>query len=569
MTSCLAAAVTIGCMAVRTTTYSPVMASARPATIWLDGGAGNDTLRGGRGNDTLLGGLGRDVLEGGAGNDTYYFHQGDDTGVGVTVVNDQEELNTLVFSGTALSDMALSGSGTQWSLRYSATDWLQLNGFFKVLIGNQLLTLSDLQRLVNPLDDTPPAPPPPQGTMANDRLNGTDVSEILHGLDGDDTLQGNRSNDLNIGGPGNDTYRFNIGDGQDQIDNRAADFAASQDTLALGEGIALESLWLQREGDDLIVRLGDNDRVTVLQHFKADNSGRLDRIVLADGTELLPDQIRLMSDPVNQAGAGNDTLIGTDNNDMLAGLSGDDRIEGLAGDDHLNGGSGADTLIGGQGHDTYVIDNAGDVVIEQQYEGTDTVISSISYTLGEQVENLTLTAAEATHGSGNLLANQLKGNSADNTLNGFQGNDELQGYAGNDLLDGGLGDDRLYGGDGNDVVRGGTGRDQMEGGLGDDTYHFREGDDWGVTSFVHDTGGNNVVVLEGIKLADVQISSYYGGQNCTLDYSDHDRVNLGGSGQFTILIEGTAYTMAQLYATNAPVYGQPPVYTTINGTERR
>ena len=59
----------------------------------------------------------------------------------------------------------------------------------------------------------------------------------------------------------------------------------------------------------------------------------------------------------------------------------------------LDGGAGADTLVGGTGNDTYVVDNAGDVVTEGAGAGTDTVQSSVTFTLGANVENLTLTGA--------------------------------------------------------------------------------------------------------------------------------------------------------------------------------
>jgi Ca2+-binding RTX toxin-like protein len=93
------------------------------------------------------------------------------------------------------------------------------------------------------------------------------------------------------------------------------------------------------------------------------------------------------------------------------------------------------------GNDTYVVNASGDVVTEASGAGTDTVQSSISYTLGANVERLTLLGSAAINGSGNSLSNVLSGNAAANRLSGGTGNDTINGGGGNDTMIGGAGND--------------------------------------------------------------------------------------------------------------------------------
>ena len=123
-------------------------------------------------------------------------------------------------------------------------------------------------------------------------------------------------------------------------------------------------------------------------------------------------------------GLGQDTLIGN-------GLSND-----------LNGGAGADVMIGGGGEDIYWVDNAGDMVIETAQGGADVVISSVSYTLSENVESLTLSnGAGDINAIGNELDNSLFGNDGSNLLSGDAGDDRLYAMGGGDTLVGGAGAD--------------------------------------------------------------------------------------------------------------------------------
>jgi Ca2+-binding RTX toxin-like protein len=108
-------------------------------------------------------------------------------------------------------------------------------------------------------------------------------------------------------------------------------------------------------------------------------------------------------------------------------------------------------MIGGTGNDKYVVDSLADVLIEALGEGIDTVRASVSLTLGDNLDYLTLLGAAALDGTGNGLVNVMVGNSAANALTGLGGNDNLAGLGGADILAGGAGRDRLNGGTGADA----------------------------------------------------------------------------------------------------------------------
>lgn len=250
------------------------------------------------------------------------------------------------------------------------------------------------------------------GATGNDTLSGAGGNDVLVGLAGNDTLDGGEGNDTLFGGEGDDVLTGGAG-----VDTASYSDAAAGVTVNLG-----------------------------------------------------------LTGP-QATGAGSDTLSEIENltgsafNDVLTGNAGANLILGGAGGDRLDGGAGADGLTGGAGDDTYVVDDAGDVITELGGEGTDTVESSISYTLGAELENLVLTGTAA-NGTGNDLDNSVIGNDLDNLLRGYAGNDSLIGNGGNDTLLGGTGTDSLVGGVGNDRLDGGAdgAADTLKGGTGDDIY---------------------------------------------------------------------------------------------------
>ncbi|WP_223879376.1 calcium-binding protein [Chitinimonas arctica] len=326
---------------------------------------GNDTLTGYAGNDTLVGGDGNDTLNGMAGDDQ--------------------------LSGNSGADNLQGGDG---------------NDTAEGGVGADLL----------------------YGGSGNDVLRGNEHNDNLQGDAGNDTLEGGSGNDHLNGGAGADTYRFDIGGGQDVIGNHDSDaFGTQIDTLRMGEGISPAGVTLTRGGDSLFVSVnGSDDRVEVQSYFNQDGGGSyvLDKIAFADGTSW---DIATVKRMVLLSTDGNDTLAGYSGNDTIAGGDGNDGINGMAGDDQLDGGVGADTLQGGEGNDA-----------EQGGAGADMLYGGIGNDL--------------------LLGNEH--------------NDNLQGDAGNDTLDGGSGNDNLNGGAGADTYRFGLG-------AGQDTVNNHDSDAFG------------------------------------------------------------------------------------------
>jgi len=267
------------------------------------------------------------------------------------------------------------------------------------------------------------------GTGGNDVLSGGTGNDQLFGLAGNDTLNGLAGSDLLDGGTGADTMRGGLGNDTYVVDNSG----------------------------DVVTENANEGTDTVQSSLTYTLGTNIENLSLAGATAI--------------NGTGN----ALDN--VLIGNSGNNTLTGGAGNDRLDGGAGNDTMGGGTGNDTYIVTQAGDVVIENLNEGTDTVEGSLSYSLGANVENLMLTGTANLAGTGNSLNNILIGNSGNNGLDAGSGNDTVDGGAGNDTIHGGSGDDTEIGGLGDDVLSGGSGSDVLDGGDGTDTLDGGSGDD--------------------------------------------------------------------------------------------
>ncbi|MBX9845800.1 MAG: hypothetical protein K2Z80_28750 [Xanthobacteraceae bacterium] len=239
------------------------------------------------------------------------------------------------------------------------------------------------------------------GTDGVDTATWTETAVSLDAGAGNDSITTGSYNDVLRGGDGNDT--LNAGGGDDVLAG-----GAGNDVLNGGSGM------------DTASYQGATAGVTVDLAISAAQ---------------------------NTQGAGTDTLSNIENltgslfDDQLNGSSGANVLTGLGGNDVLDGRAGADTMIGGLGDDTYVVDTASDTTVENQNEGIDAVLSSLTWTLANNVENLILSGTSAINGTGNSLDNSIVGNSANNVLYGLGGDDTLDGGAGADSLFGGAGTD--------------------------------------------------------------------------------------------------------------------------------
>ncbi len=268
------------------------------------------------------------------------------------------------------------------------------------------------------------------GNTAGLKVSGTANADVLtigdqtlltvDGAGGNDTITGGNGNDILLGGLGAD--KLTGGAGDDHLDG-----GAGADALTGGNG---SDTYVVDNVGDVVSETGTTGSDTVEASISYVLGATLENLTLT--------------------GNGNINGTGNANGNLLQGNSGNNVLDGKA---------GGDLMAGGAGNDTYTVDSLFDLVSESADQGTDKVNAAVSYTLGDNVENLTLTGTTAINGTGNALANIIEGNTAANTLTGGDGADTLRGLAGNDSLSGGNGDDYLVGGAGNDTLTGGAGGD--------------------------------------------------------------------------------------------------------------
>ena len=431
--------------------------------VWMDGGIDADTLEwngNGLGQATLLGGEGADrisigsvggggtLVDAGAGNDLVsVFGFGTDIAT-VTLGTGNDTVAATWNTGVTVSDFVAGNGGDRidvaaliatvqfYDFYDGGNPFAAGTGFLRLVQAGDdvllkldqngmggdpaawktVLTLAgvDLAALTatNIVDGYSPdgsvfAGLAWTGSASDDTLDGGVGNDSFDGALGADTLNGGFGNDSLLGGGGND--RLSGDRGQDRLDGGEGNDRLSggdgRDTLQGGAGNdLLEALLGDRAADTLQGGIG-NDTL--------DSGSGSDLLDGGDGDDLLEEM------------EGPDPGASADFNDTLQGAAGNDTLYAGWGDDRLDGGTGIDSMIGGGGSDTYVVDATGDRISEEGTSTTevDTVVSSLRWTLGTNLERLTLTGSSAIDGTGNTLANILTGNAGVNLLRGGLGND--------------------------------------------------------------------------------------------------------------------------------------------------
>ena len=362
------------------------------------GNAENNVITGNSGANVLNGGVGIDRLVGGDGNDTYIVDTATDF-----IIEDADK----------------------------GTDTVQSSASITLATNVEKLTLT--------------------GTAS---INGTGnvLDNVITGNSGANELTGGEGTDTLIGGAGNDTYIVDTTtDTITELANGGTDTVKSSVSFSLAAIANVENLTLDG-GEDETYATGNalNNVITGdIYVNQLEGGDGIDTLIGGAGNDTYV--VDTTTDTIiEKEGEGYDTVQSTVSFTLAAlanveslslngtadingtGNAGNNTIYGNSGANVLNGGAGNDSLIGGKGNDTYIVDSAGDSIVEWLDGGTDTVQSSVTFSLSVYVENLTLTGTGAINGTGNDLANVITGTSGANVLNGGEGADTLIGGAGND-----------------------------------------------------------------------------------------------------------------------------------------
>ncbi|MEM0929729.1 MAG: calcium-binding protein, partial [Pseudomonadota bacterium] len=481
------------------------------------GSAADDTVLGFHTSDTIIGGAGNDSLYGYDGSDTYIFNLGDgqDTIYESVEFANISDNDRIVFGvGIAPEDITLSRSGNALTLSVDGTsDSITVNGqfafaswfswhdveFFEFADGT-VWTKADVSGFLT------------GGTAGDDTILGTFQN---------DELDGGAGNDILRGGDGADIYYFDIGYGQDRIEETITNANLSDyDQVVFGDGIAASDLTFARDGDNLTIGItGYSDTFTIAGQF--DNyigytNRDIERLQFSDGSVMTKEEIQAV------------LTIGTAADETVLGFHTSDRIDGGAGNDILHGLDGADTYVFGRGSGNDIIresvqyvqiSDADRVEFAADLTPQDIVWSrtgqSLIIGIADTADTLTIEGGLDNEGSTGYTWRDVeyfdfadgttltKSDVMDILTSPTAGDDVIAGFWLNDTLSGEAGNDQISGQDGNDSLTGGLGDDDLRGGSGSDSYFYSRGDGDDVITEYQEQGGGDRFVFADVNSNEV------------------------------------------------------------------
>jgi Ca2+-binding RTX toxin-like protein len=432
------------------------------------GNAGNNVITGRGGLNELDGADGNDTLTGEDGSQTFRFAAGSGN-YGNDHADGGADLDQISFAGARSAVVIDMGAGTATGGGTSGSGsvvFVNIENAVGSSFNDRIIGNDAARELL--------------GEEGHDTIIGGAAGEFLGGGAGGDTLSGRGGNDsLAGGGTGADVFlfelapssanadtvfHFNTGEDKLHLDSAAHANIGPAGTFSASDARfwAAAGATSGHDADDRVIY----DTTTGRLFYDADGSGSGASQLIAT----LFDNVGQPAGPVasdivavgSSGGSimngtpGNDSLVGTAGDDTINGLDGNDTLVGLDGNDSLNGGNGTDSLDGGLGNDIYVV-TTGDLLTDAG--GIDTVQTSITWSLGLEFENLTMTGSGAITMQGNNLNNFIVGNAGNNTFNARAGDDTIMAGGGNDRID-------MFGNGfasyGNEVVDGGAGIDSMD-----------------------------------------------------------------------------------------------------------
>jgi len=447
---------------------------------------------GNSGNNVLTGNAAANVLTGGAGDDTYVIDASDTVTEASGAGTDTVVTGTTYTLGANLENLTISGAAAA-NGRGNALDNAFLGNaaanVFTGLTGNDTYTVGAGDGIVEASGEGTDTALATATYTLDANVENLTLLDAGGAIDGNgnglaNILTGNGAANVLSGGAGDDIYIVGTGDSVVEAASAGIDTVQSSASCTLSANV--ENLTLT--GNSAINGTG-NDLANVLSGNSAANR-------LAGGKGADTYVVGAGDTVVEQSGQGNDTVqssvtftlsVNVENLQLTGTASIDgvgnaqaNLLKGNAGDNFLDGQAGADTLNGGAGNDIYAVDQAGDLITEAAGGGVDTVLASVDWTLGSNIENLILQEGSIANATGNALNNVLTGNSLGNSLSGAGGNDTLIGGAGADTI-------RFGRGAGVDTVVQGDGAEGLT-----DVVLFTAGDDVNLSDVAFARSGDDL-----------------------------------------------------------------------------